>query len=268
MAALIGDEAESLVYKFCSIDRQLLEQTVLEERTIRRDGYVMRHIHTGAALPLSASEAVAMVTETLADEVDQRFGWQSDLESGLTMAAWPGPALPTLRLSRTSRLAHALRRSGLPSESCLPPIFARCSAVLDPADEARARDAYWRAISPTISQTPPLPPEAHAAQWREHAGTSAEATGASPGARESRRRRSGGSSSSSGGSSSGGGDGSGAFVSQLRALREASELNPFVAEPHIVRAQCLLQLAEWEAAEMSAAEGVRLLCCWGTQWDK
>ena len=43
---LIGEEAENLVYKFCSIDRQMLEETVLSERTIRMEGYTMKHIHT------------------------------------------------------------------------------------------------------------------------------------------------------------------------------------------------------------------------------
>ena len=92
---LIGEEAENLVYKFCSIDRQFLEQTVLGEGTIRRDGYVLTHIHTGAPLAVSGAEAAAFVTETLADEADQRFGWQTDLERGATAAVWPGPSRTT-----------------------------------------------------------------------------------------------------------------------------------------------------------------------------
>ena len=35
---LIGLEAENLEYKFCVIDRKLLEETVLEEQTIREEG--------------------------------------------------------------------------------------------------------------------------------------------------------------------------------------------------------------------------------------
>lgn len=38
LAALVGDEAEQLIYKFCTIDRQSLESTVLSEGTIRAEG--------------------------------------------------------------------------------------------------------------------------------------------------------------------------------------------------------------------------------------
>jgi len=219
VAALVGDEAENLIYKFCSIDRQELEEIVLRERTIRKEGYLMRHIHTGKPLAVSGVEAAAFVTETLADEADQRFGWQSDLEAGATEACWPGPVLPTLRLSRTSRLSRALYNSEIVDEVALPPIFECCSAVLDSNDEVAARDAYWRAIS---------------------------LSGFAPKTSESRKRN----------------------ETQLAALQESSRRNRFLAEPHIVSAQCLLHLEQWDEAEAAATRGVRLLCAWGTQWDK
>ena len=90
LADLIGEEAEGLVYGFCSIDRQQLEETVLEEGVVRREGYDLRHIRTGEALHVSGAAAAAFVTETLADELEQRFGWQSDLEAGDVAAVWPG----------------------------------------------------------------------------------------------------------------------------------------------------------------------------------
>ena len=37
LAELIGEEAEGLVYGFCSIDRQQLEEKVLEEGVVRRE---------------------------------------------------------------------------------------------------------------------------------------------------------------------------------------------------------------------------------------
>merc|ERR1719473_1642195 len=107
----------------------------------------MKHIHTSDPVEVSGKEAAAFIIETLADEVDQRFGWQSDLEVGATMACWPGPMLPTLRLSRTSQLAHAIRASSLIDEAALPPIFDKCSVVLSLEDETAARDAYWEAVS-------------------------------------------------------------------------------------------------------------------------
>lgn len=217
VANLIGDEAENLVYKFCSIDRQALEEQVLRERTVQRDGYKLRHIHTGEPLAVSGAEAAAFVTETLADELDQRFGWQSDLEHGATNACWPGPAPPTLRLARTCQLGVALRTSGLVEEARLPPIFERCSAIIESASEAAARDAYWRAA--TVGGVIPAESATCVAQ-------------------------------------------------QIADLVDASRLNRFVAEPHIARAQCLLQLQRWEEAEVAAQRGVELLCINGTQWDK
>lgn len=217
LAELIGEEAENLVYKFCSIDRQALEDMVLEERTIRAEGYVMKHIHTSDPVQVSGKEAAAFIIETLADEVDQRFGWQSDLEVGATMACWPGPMLPTLRLSRTSRLAHAIRTSSLIDEAALPPIFDKCSVVLSLEDETAARDAYWEAVS---------------------------FGGVVPDGSTERTEK------------------------QLKALATAAARNPYLAEPHVISAQCYLQLGRWEEAEASARRGVELLCVWGTQWDK
>ncbi len=217
VAELIGSEAENLVYKFCSIDRQKLEEIVLDERTVRREGYTLEHIHTGERVAVSGDEAAAFVTETLADELDQRFGWQSELEAGATAACWPGPSLPTLRLGRTSQLALALRESGLVEEAALPPIFGRCSTVLGESDERAARDAYWEAA--TLGGLSPA--------------DAGERTAA-----------------------------------QVRLLELASAHNCFVAEPHVVRAQCLLQLGQWDEAADAAALGARLLCEWGTHWDK
>ncbi|KAL1506924.1 hypothetical protein AB1Y20_007788 [Prymnesium parvum] len=219
LAEMIGEEAEELVYKFCSIDRQRLEEAVLEEGKVRPEGYTFRHIHTGEPLEVSGIEACAMVSETLADEMEQRFGWQSDLEAGLCAASWPGLFQPTLRMSRTSRLAVGLRESGLLADAALPPIFDHCARVISPEDEAAARELYWQA-----STAPSL-----------------EATSQTT-AQEMKRR--------------------------VRALSTCSQLNPFVAEPHLVRAQLLLQLQAWDEAERAAIQGVDLLGIWATQWDK
>lgn len=155
LAALIGEEAEELVYKFCTIDRQSLEAAVLDEGTIRSEGYRMRHIVSGETLEVSGGEAAAMICETLADELEQRFGWQSDLEAGRVRALWPGAFVPTLRLARTSNLAAALRASNLVAEEGLPPVFEACTRTLAPADELMARDAYVRAVGTLPQPSPP-----------------------------------------------------------------------------------------------------------------
>ena len=210
LAELIGEEAEGLVYGFCSIDRQQLEEKVLEEGVVRSEGYTLRHIRTGEALQVSGAAAAAYVTETLADELEQRFGWQSDLEAGEVAAVWPGPFLPTLRMARTNALARALRASGLVTPEQLPPIFERCSAPLRPEDEEAARRLYWAAVS------------------------------AAPGAQR----------------------GGGGATEQIAQLEEAARRNPFVGEPHLVRAQLLLQQGRWAEAEGAASCGVARLAEW------
>lgn len=51
-------------------------------------------------------------------------------------------------------------------------------------------------------------------------------------------------------------------------LAEAVRLNPWVAEPHLLLAQFALLEGEYDAAATHAHEGLRLLRCWGVQWDK
>lgn len=210
LASLIGDDAENLVYKFCVINRQQIENEVEREMLVRAT--TSKHIHTGETVQLSAIEAAACMTETIADMMDQSFSWQSDLEAGHTAALWPGVYKPTLRMSRLSKFAYGLRQSGVVPEARLPPIFERCSRVLDPVPEEEARDLYWRVIGRDGDRMP--------------------------------------------------GD------ADIRALLEASVLNPFVGEPHIVRAQILLQMGRWSDAEHAARTGLKILCDWATQWDK
>ena len=60
---------------------------------------------------MSGAAAAAYVTETLADELEQRFGWQSDLEAGEVAAVWPGPFLPTLRMAPDGAILKTLKTS-------------------------------------------------------------------------------------------------------------------------------------------------------------
>ncbi|CAE8689267.1 unnamed protein product, partial [Polarella glacialis] len=50
-------------------------------------------------------------------------------------------------------------------------------------------------------------------------------------------------------------------------LLEASKLNPFVAEPHAVRAQLLVQKGRWPEAADACKAALRLFYEWATQWD-
>lgn len=50
-------------------------------------------------------------------------------------------------------------------------------------------------------------------------------------------------------------------------LLKASDLNPFVAEPHVVRAQLYMQQEEWSKAADAAKSALRMFYEWATQWD-
>lgn len=215
LASLIGEDSESLVYKFCVYNRQQVEDQVSEELMVRATS--TKHIHDGSTVELSATEAAACVTETVADMMDQSFAWQSELEKGHTKSLWPGIYAPTLRMTKISRFAYGLRQSGVVPENLLPPVFNRCSTILDPDREKLARDLYWRIVG-------------HVDGHGGHAG--------------------------------------GAGEPEIRTLLEASVLNPFVGEPHVIRAQILLQQGRWEDAEHAAKTGLDILCQWATQWDK
>jgi len=110
LADMIGREAEELVYKFCVIDRQQMEDSVLTNMAVPAEGQAFRHIRTGEEVPCSAAEIGAFLVETVADYHDQSFGWQSELEAGRVQALWPGTFKPTLRMSKVSRMAFVAAR--------------------------------------------------------------------------------------------------------------------------------------------------------------
>ena len=246
LTALIGAEAESLVWKFCVIDRQKFEDVIVESGAIPPAGLVVSHIRDphGAKITLSPAELAAFVIETVADYMDQSFGWQSDMEFGrrndVGVSAleregpsdelelrrcdrrrlWPTEMRPTLRMAMLSIMANAAR----PLLDVVPPIFHQCTVLLSEADELRGRDLYWDVVA--------APHRPGAEQQQDQAALDGEARAA------------------------------------IVALTEASRYNPFVAEPHIVRAQLLMELREWRDAAAAARRGVEILCDWATAWDK
>lgn len=54
----------------------------------------------------------------------------------------------------------------------------------------------------------------------------------------------------------------------IETLHEVSRLNPHIAEPYIVRAQLHLVMGDVVAGGEAAETGLKLLCEWGTVWDK
>lgn len=54
----------------------------------------------------------------------------------------------------------------------------------------------------------------------------------------------------------------------LGLLQDAISLNPFIAEPHVIIAQILMQRQQYQDAMKHANEALRLFAEWGTAWDK
>ena len=48
----------------------------------------------------------------------------------------------------------------------------------------------------------------------------------------------------------------------------SAQLNPWVAETHIMLSQLMYRRSAWTEAANAAAKGIKLLYEWGTHWDK
>ena len=158
MRELVGEDAEHLVYLFCTMSRTQFVQKLLA-RDIAEDGCVTLE-RGGQPQRLSAREVAAFAIVSMADAMEQWFSWQEDIYSqfpqvqhqraqGVHWAAslWPGPMRPASRmLSQISELGHALQHPALRDQLPLPPVFDHGRQVLSPGDEAAAVSLYWSVI--------------------------------------------------------------------------------------------------------------------------
>uniref|UniRef100_A0A0E0LTA7 DUF6817 domain-containing protein n=1 Tax=Oryza punctata TaxID=4537 RepID=A0A0E0LTA7_ORYPU len=142
------------------------------------EGVVARHIRTGEPVALSRRVVGIFILMTIADFSDQYTDYQDKLfdnEDGRLeyrgdnwCALWPGSGKPGLWMSTMSRLAAVYRLiatdeeireltdSGsittkqedveLELELVIPPVFERCSKVLDAEEQKEARELYWKAV--------------------------------------------------------------------------------------------------------------------------
>uniref|UniRef100_A0A0E0NN86 DUF6817 domain-containing protein n=1 Tax=Oryza rufipogon TaxID=4529 RepID=A0A0E0NN86_ORYRU len=140
------------------------------------EGVVARHIRTGEAVALSRRVLGVFIVMTIADFSDQYTDYQDKLfdnEDGRLeyrgdnwRALWPGSGKPGLWMSAMSRLAAVYRliatdeeireltagersvvkREDAELELVIPPVFERCSKVLDAAEQKEGRDLYWEAV--------------------------------------------------------------------------------------------------------------------------
>jgi hypothetical protein len=159
LAEALGAEAERLIHLFCVMPRTLFTQRLLGMQELPEEGMVLER--DGApALHLPPREVAVFAIATIADIAEQWHSWQDEIFAGYPFqkprlvrenwaaSLWPGPLKPTATaLSMLSRLAQVL--SDLPEEWELPtpPVFARCTAVLDPAEEMAAVTLYWHAVT-------------------------------------------------------------------------------------------------------------------------
>ncbi|BBN07320.1 hypothetical protein MPTK1_4g02870 [Marchantia polymorpha subsp. ruderalis] len=269
---LIGPEAEELVHWFCIVPRQQVvfdmllfkftdEQLLQRLKDVRESsdlatsqplvppgGFTVSNIRTGEDLQVPRNLIAIFLILTMADAIDQYYGWQDDLfdnrdgESSFSgdqwTALWPGDGRPGRWASSISRMGVLLNIllheeaaykereeregrgeawksrlfAGIPV--AVPPIFESCTVIVSPADQVEAVRLYWQAF-PLDAKGKPQ---------------------------------------------------SAATLKPL--LRQVSQLNPHFAEPHVALTQVLLGEGEYEEAEKEIAQGLKLLMEWGTQWDK
>lgn len=150
---LVGEQAEELVYVFCTASRAQFVQRVLDGR-IEADGSVVLDDRV-----LPPSMVAAFIVVSMADTAEQWFSWQEDIYAGFpevakrpqathwAAALWPGPMRPSSRIySQISQLGAALRHPALKSLLPMPPVFDRCQRDLTTSDEAAATSLYWSVI--------------------------------------------------------------------------------------------------------------------------
>eukprot|EP00249_Psilotum_nudum_P013796 c24517_g1_i1 orf=112-1398(+) len=212
------------------------------KKVIPPEGITVKHIRTGEDVQVPRRLVAIFLLLTMADFVDQLYGWQDALFKNETgnlewkgnswTALWPGDCKPGLWMTSISRMGILLnlivreeieteekrRRHGerpprfAEIELVIPPVFNGCTEILAPADQIQARDLYWEAIcmkdeEKMLEMAEPL-------------------------------------------------------------LKKACLLNPWIGEPHVVLAQVYLSEEKYEEAQEEANEGLQLMLDWGTNWDK
>ncbi|XP_052204875.1 uncharacterized protein LOC127809806 isoform X2 [Diospyros lotus] len=147
------------------------------------DGIKVKHIKTGEDVLVTRRIVAVFLMMTMADFSDQIFGfqdvlfenWDGRLEfkgNNWSGVLWPGDGKPGLWMSSISRmgaiynlivreeeiyLMERRKREGTAAgtggtgrdeeiELVIPPVFEKCTRVLDAAEQVAARDLYWEAV--------------------------------------------------------------------------------------------------------------------------
>jgi len=154
----LGEEAEQLVYLFCSVDRHALIIETIHSGEIPPEGKIVKHHFTGEDIHISQYIIGVFLVVCFADEADQQSSWQEELmglstpysntiitnsDSGVL---WPGIGRPGIWQYWVSYLANKLKRNNIPGV-VFPPIFNYCADIIKIEDEIKARDLYWAVIT-------------------------------------------------------------------------------------------------------------------------
>ncbi|KAL9992646.1 hypothetical protein Hdeb2414_s0008g00269531 [Helianthus debilis subsp. tardiflorus] len=139
-------------------------------------GIIVKHIRTGEPVVLPRRVLAVFLLMTIADFGDQYYGYQDELYdntdgrlefTGNTNfdVLWPGNGKPGLWMNLISKMAaiytllvreeEIFKQQQQPErhengfedlELVIPPVFDRCTKILDPSEQIVARDLYWEAV--------------------------------------------------------------------------------------------------------------------------
>ena len=163
LQALIGDEAEELVYAFCTSSRREFIEKALAGQ-IEPDGSMPLSRNDGGRVTLPARTVAAFLIVSMADTIEQWSSWQDDVYSRFPMpndqrpqavhwaaSLWPGPMRPSGRmLHQINRLGLALQHPALKSLLPMPPVFDHCTQTLSAADDAAGAALYWSVVQQDV----------------------------------------------------------------------------------------------------------------------
>lgn len=159
LQALIGHEAEELVYQFCTASRREFVRKALAGQ-IEADGSMPVARNDGGQVLLAPRTVAAFLVVSMADTIEQWSSWQDDVYSCFpapnshraqaahwAASLWPGPLRPSGRmLHQINQLGLALQHPALKSLLPMPPVFGGCTQALSAADDAACAALYWSVI--------------------------------------------------------------------------------------------------------------------------
>jgi len=231
---VIGEEAEQLVYNYCSPELPFcIEEWLSDEKAQLANGNgterfpvrlgremdkpfydIPSRADPEKMIRLSAKDVAKYLIVFVADVAEQMsmtMTYRDIYHEAHPSKVWPGSGVPAFGFSFFSRALFSAR-SHL---DVVPPVFNHCTAVLTPEDEVTALKCYWSGVQQQQWDEP---------EWNpQHAEA---------------------------------------------LFREATEKNPWVAEPHVMLAQLLFMRQQFSEAVHHAACALEIFYQWGTCWDK